>query len=198
MPLSARPGSSRLRRESSSACAIRRLVFRVPRASLRERVAPRGAAAAGRLPTVPNSEPAMGGRKAQRKRGRREVIQSRCGSRNAYTPPGRTRSNVRRTSDYCGGVPLSLLLDGGGGFLSFFVEVLSPLNTPTILPKKLFFLLASSSAWTPGAGCGFPFVVGGGRAFSEFPPNMREKNPCTPPLWSQVSRGSVPATKAVV
>src|SRR5208337_2970438 len=100
---------------------------------------------------------------------------------------------------YCGGVPLSLLLDGAGAFLSFLLEeLLSPLNTPTILPKKPFFFLASSSDWTPVAGCGFPLVVGGGRAFSEFPPNMREKNPCTPPLWSQVSRGSVPAMKAIV
>src|ERR1700674_6069289 len=112
--------------------------------------------------------------------------------------PNELQTNLRRTLDYCGGAPLSLLLDGGGAFLSFFGEVLSLLNTPTILPKKLFFLLASSSDWTPGAGCGFPFVAGGGSAFSEFPPNMREKNPCTPPLWSQVSRGSVPATKAML
>ena len=86
---------------------------------------------------------------------------------------------------YCGGVPLSLLLDGGGAFLSFlFAEALSPLNTPTILPKKPFFFLASSSVgdWTPEAPWGFPLVVGGGSAFSEFPPNIREKNPCIPPL----------------
>src|SRR6202521_5443410 len=68
--------------------------------------------------------------------------------------PNELQTNFRRTLDYCGGAPLSLLLDGGGAFLSFFGEVLSPLNTPTILPKKLFFLLASSSDWTPVAGCG--------------------------------------------
>src|ERR1700682_6820658 len=107
------------------------------------------------------------------------------------------RTTFRRSQDYCGGVPLSLVLDGGGAFLSFFGEVLSPLNTPTILPKKLFFLLASSSDWTTVAGCGFPFAVGGGSAFSEFPPNIREKKPRTPPTWSQVSRGSVPGTKAM-
>src|SRR5208283_2525344 len=95
--------------------------------------------------------------------------------------------------NYCGGTLPSLLLDGAGGFLSFLLEeLLSPLNAPTILPKRLFFFLASSSAapvddWTPEAGCKFPLVEGGGSAVSEFPPNMREKKPRTPPLWSQVS-----------
>jgi len=93
---------------------------------------------------------------------------------------------------------LAVLLDGAGAFLSLFGEVVSPLNTPTILPKNVFFFRASSSDWTPATGCEFPFVEGGGSAFSEFPPNMREKKPCTPPLWSQVSWGSVPATKAIV
>src|SRR6202043_2014142 len=77
-----------------------------------------------------------------------------------YTPGPNTierQTNFRRTQDYCGGTPLSLLLDGAGAFLSFFGELLSPLNAPTILPKKLFFLTASSSDWTPGAGGGFPF-----------------------------------------
>src|ERR1035437_9479810 len=81
-------------------------------------------------------------------------------------------------------------LDGAGVFLSLlFWEPLSPLNTPTIFPNKLFFLPASSpdADWTPAAGCGFSLLVGGGSAFTEFPPKMREKNPCTPPLWSQVS-----------
>src|ERR1019366_918928 len=90
-------------------------------------------------------------------------------------------------------------LDGPDASLSFFWEPLSPLNTPTNLPKKpFFFFLVSSSDWTPPAASVFPPAVGGGSAFSEFPPNIREKNPCALLFWSQVSRGSVPATKAIV
>src|SRR6202453_70123 len=109
-------------------------------------------------------------------------------------PPGRTQSqlleeaNSNRTLAYCGGTPLSLSFDGSGAFLSVFGELLSPLNAPTILPNRLFFFFASSSVWTPVAACGFPSLPGGGRAFSEFPPNTREKKPgkigrahvCTP------------------
>src|ERR1035437_867964 len=90
-------------------------------------------------------------------------------------------------------------LDGPDASLSFFWEPLSPLNTPTNLPKKpFFFFLLSSSDWTPPAASVFPPAVGGGSAFSEFPPNIREKKPCALLFWSQVSRGSVPATKAIV
>src|ERR1700689_311874 len=81
---------------------------------------------------------------------------------------------------YCGGSPPSVLLDGAAAFLSFLGELLSPLKTPTILPRRLFFLIASSPDWTPALASGFPLLVGGGSGFTEFPPNMREKNPCTP------------------
>src|ERR1700677_3070093 len=98
--------------------------------------------------------------------------------------PG-TANPPRLLRYYCGGELPSPLLDAGGGFLSFVLP--SPLNTPTILPKKPFFFFTSSD-WTPVADCWFPFadaftlplVVGGGSAFSEFPPKMREKNPGAP------------------
>src|SRR5882757_4791191 len=98
----------------------------------------------------------------------------------------RSRDRSRMTSDetrlqesmgdlpyrYGGFVPLSSGLDGGVVFLS--CDPLSPLKASAILPKKLrFFLAASPSPWTPSGACGFPF--GGGSAFSEFPPKMREK-----------------------
>src|SRR5271157_3583606 len=79
----------------------------------------------------------------------------------------------------------------GSGGLDGGAVPLSSLKIPASLPKKPFFLLGSCcDASCPFAGCGF-----GGSTFS--PPNKREKNPRTPACSSQVSRGSVPATKAV-
>ena len=76
-------GSSRRRRESSSACAVRRLVFPVPRAVLRERADRRGAAAEGRLPPVRSSEPAMGRTRSAENRSDTELMRIQ---ESIYTP----------------------------------------------------------------------------------------------------------------
>src|ERR1700690_2858692 len=92
---------------------------------------------------------------------------------------------------YGGVVPFAAGLDAAGVFLSssFLSRPLSPRKASAILPKKPFFFLASCWFWTPAACSGFPFVaepfvgplvVGGGSAFSEVPPKIREKKPCTP------------------
>src|SRR5260221_14193342 len=98
-----------------------------------------------------------------------------------YTPGPSTLS-----SDYCGGTPLSLLLDGAGAILSLFGVVVSPLNTPTILPKNVFFFRASSSDWTPATACESPFLAGRACAFTEFPPNTPATMRSTQPLASKV------------
>src|SRR5260370_37547942 len=95
-----------------------------------------------------------------------------------YTPGPNTIDLQTLYIVYGGGVPLSPLLDGAAEFLSFLGGVpLLPLNTPAILPKKVFFLSASSSDWTPVAAGGVPFVLGWWRALSGISPNMREKTP---------------------
>src|SRR5258708_39597787 len=95
-----------------------------------------------------------------------------------YTPGPNTIDLQTLYIVYGGGVPLSPLLDGAAEFLSFLGGVpLLPLNTPAILPKKVFFLRASSSDWTPVAAGGFPFVFVGGSAFSGIFPHYRSENP---------------------
>ena len=85
-------------------------------------------------------------------------------------------------------------LDDAGLFLSLLAP--SPLKTSAILPKMTFLFLPSSfpSVWTPAAACMFPLavgslVLGGGNPRSGLPWKMREKKPCTPLAWSQVSCG---------
>jgi len=77
----------------------------------------------------------------------------------------------------------------GGG-----VDDLSSLKIPAILPKRPFFFLGFLVYLDPGYP-GYWLPAPGVRLFGRRQKN-REKNPATPFCWSQVSRGSVPATKA--